>query len=123
MNNIGTVYKNYPEAVQDLMETTMTVAVSSGLTKDIKIEILEKMLSDIALNKFINGTEMIWSESEFYETINLAFAHTQIDNLKELKLIDSIENEHGEEVVWLTDMGKELIGSIKNNSLNEEEIS
>lgn len=123
MSKIGSVYKDYPEAVQELLKPTMEIAVSSGLTDNIRIEILEKMLCDIALKKFFGGSEMIWGEEEFSETINLAFAHTQIENLRDLNLIDSIENEEGEEVVWLTDEGKELIESIKHNVSDEKAIS
>lgn len=117
MNKIGTVYKDYPEAVQELMEPTMRIAVQSGLTDGIKVDILEKMLSDIALQKFLSGGDMVWSENEFLDSVNIAFAYTQIEHLKELKLIDSIEDENGDEVVWLTDEGKQLITAIKQNSI------
>lgn len=113
-SQIGKVAEHYPEEVQKLVIPTMQVIDSANLMDGIRDTILEKLFSDIALNKFLSGGEMLWSEEEFESTLRTAFAQTQIENLRDLGLIDSIEDENGEEVVWLTDRGKELAKALRD---------
>ena len=43
----------------------------------------------------------------------LSSIETTLQQLQEKKLVNSIENEHGELVYWLTPMGKEVAASKK----------
>jgi hypothetical protein len=121
---IGTVSKNYPEAVQDLVNLTMMVAKDSGIvgaSGNTDPDILEEMLCELALNKFLADGEMHWDEHEFVECCQLAAAHTVIRDLKNEGLIDSIEDENGEEVVWITAKGKEITRRITGDYNKEDE--
>lgn len=110
---IGTVSKDYPDAVQELVNTTMEVAYAYNLIDDLDPAVLEELLCESALQKFIVGGEMRWDEQEFLETVGIATAHSHINRLKELGFVDSIEDETGEEIIWVTDKGKELVSTIR----------
>lgn len=114
---IGTISANYPEAVQDLVNMTMRIATESGIIgkgSETDADILEEMLCKLALQKFLNGGDMYWdSEQEFVDACKLATVHSVIRSLQKEGLIDSIENEDGEEVVWVTDKGRALVSTIR----------
>jgi len=112
---IGTISKNYPEAVQDLVNLTMVVAKESGIIgaqASADPDILEDLLCKMALDKFLCDGEMHWGEEEVVDCCNQAVAHTLIRDLKNEGLVDSIEDENGEEVVWITEKGREVTNRI-----------
>lgn len=115
---VGTVSESYPDSVQELVNMTMDVTIQHDLLEGIDPAVLEGLLCDIALKKFLGDGEMTWTEKEYIDSLSLAMAHTQINKLKDMGLIDSIENEDGEEVVWITDTGRELISTIDKTQLN-----
>jgi predicted transcriptional regulator len=55
---------------------------------------------------------MHWGEEEFVDCCNQAVAHTLIRDLNNEGLVDSIEDENGEEVVWITEKGREVTNRI-----------
>lgn len=113
---IGSVSKDYPEAVQELVNLSMEVAYHHDIIDEtIDPSILEEMLCDNALKKFLGSGEMLWDGDEFVNLVDLATAHTQVNLLQDLGFIDSIEDENGNEVMWLTEKGVETINTIKNN--------
>lgn len=115
MNEIGTVYKDYPHPVQELVGETMHILDKHNMLDEVDAPILEKMLSDNALKKFFAGSDMSWGEDEFLELLAIAEIHTHIEYLKEQKFIDSIEDENGEEIIWPTELGKTIINQIIND--------
>ncbi len=118
--NIGTVSKDYPDAVQELVNTTMEVAYYYDLMDEVDPAVLEELLCESALQKFFGGGEMKWDEEEFTETIGIATAHTHINHLKKLGFVDSIEDDKGDEIIWVTDKGKELVSTIKTNQKEDK---
>jgi hypothetical protein len=120
---IGTVSKNYPEAVQDLVNLTMMVAKESGIVgahANADPDILEDLLCKLALDKFLGNGEMHWGEEEFVDCCNQAVAHTMIRDLKNEGLVDSIEDENGDEVVWITEKGREITRRITGDYNKED---
>ena len=121
---IGTISKDYPEAVQELVDLTMVVAKESGIIGDTggsDPDILEGLLCEMALTKFLSDGEMQWDETEFVDCCRLAVAHTMIRDLKHEGLIDSIEDENGDEVVWITDKGKQITQFITGDHNKEDQ--
>lgn len=113
---IGSVSKDYPEAVQELVNLSMEVAYHHEILDDtIDPALLEEMLCDSALKKFLGSGELLWNEDEFVKLVELATAHSQVNLLQDLGLIDSIEDENGNEVMWLTEKGIEIGNSIIND--------
>lgn len=112
---IGTISANYPDPVQVLVNTSMHVANGCDLFEDIDPEVLEKQLCESALDKFLGSGEMYWEDEEFIDNLNLATINTQIKSLKEHGLLDSIEDEKGEEIVWITEKGRALVKELKDS--------
>jgi len=116
---IGSVSENYPEAVQEFVNATLDVFVVAGLAGEVDMSIFEEELCKVALQKFLSGGELDWSEAEFIDTLNLSIAQSHIAYLKEKGYIDSIEDANGEEIVWATEKGKEIINSTKSDDALE----
>ena len=69
------------------------------------------------LEQFLNGEDdaLLISESEFEQLLSHALIQTCLDSLLDDKLIDTIENEHGENVYWLTSDGKDRAKKLIKN--------
>jgi len=119
---IGTVAENYPDAVKEFVIETMIGANQLQLLEDVDPGILEDILCKSALEKFLGDDEMMWSEEEVYDALNLAEVRSQLVELFEEGLVDSIEDENGEEIVWLTEKGKQLVEKVKNNQYDTADL-
>lgn len=117
---IGSVSENYPEAVQEFVNMTLHTFAEAGLAGEVDMFIFEEGLCKVALQKFLSGGELDWSEAEFIDTLNLSIAQSHIAYLKERGYIDSIEDVNGEEIVWATEKGKEIINNTKPDNVLEE---
>jgi hypothetical protein len=109
----------YPQPVLDNVNSILETCEESELFSDSEVEvnksILENLLLESALDKFLhNDGVFVWYEDEMEVIISEAIIYTAINNLRENGLVDSIEDENGEEVFWATEEGKKLIG--KRNS-------
>ena len=56
--------------------------------------------------KWLNSENIILTEIEIIECLNFAWVEYNLNSLKEKGLIDSFENENGEEVWFPTENGK-----------------
>jgi hypothetical protein len=120
---IGTVAENYPDAVKEFVIETMVGANQLQLLEDVDPAILEDILCKSALQKFLGDGEIMWSEEEVYDALNLAEVQSQLVELFEEGLVDSIEDENGEEIVWLTEKGKQLVETVKNTQHDTADIT
>jgi hypothetical protein len=64
--------------------------------------------------KWLNSEDVILNESEVIECLNYAWAEYNLNSLKEKGLIDSIEDENGEEVWFPTEAGKKTVKNPEN---------
>ena len=53
------------------------------------------------MKSFLNGEELLFNESEFEEMLQKSIIASCLDSLLDQNLIDTIEDEHGENVFWL----------------------
>jgi hypothetical protein len=61
------------------------------------------------IDKFIAGDMLLFDDTELTDILNKTIIYTCIDSLMDEGLVDSIENEHGENMFWITDKGKDII--------------
>ncbi len=115
---IGSVSRDYPEAVQEKVNTAMEILIYHQL-ENTDPAVLEGMLSESALTKFLGDGEIVWDPEEFIDLLGLAEAQTHLNVLKGHGFIDSIEDENGKEIVWVTDTGKKLVDAIKKNGIDD----
>lgn len=102
---------NWPEPVVELTNLVMAAFKEEGLFEaepELEEEWFFEALAEIAFPKFVNGTDMFWSEDEIDNAINRGMAYSITIKLKQEGLMDWIEDENGEQIVFLTKKGKEL---------------
>lgn len=101
---------NYPDFIVQRTEEIIAsfdcdeLAIDRGIT--------QMMLCDLLLNQWVNGSfneeGAIWhSEESFMEFLGLCQIETALHSLQNKGLIDSVEDETGESVFFLTDSGKQ----------------
>lgn len=116
----------FPDSVRDALNKLTTAVEEVGFFDDPNeippdhIEQAKTNLWNIAgeelLCKFIAGsTDFLLNEEEVNKILTHTIIQTNLDSLMEDKLIDGIENEHGEMVYWLTNKGKDV------NDANKED--
>ena len=113
---IGTVSKNYPDAVRNAVNLAMEVIVDAemvGPETDTDADIMESLLCESALTKFLGDGEIFFNEEEFVSMCHLAAAQTAIRDLKDAGFVDSIEDENGREIMWLTQQGIDHANKLK----------
>jgi hypothetical protein len=108
--------KTYPDSVIDFAneayDTISETLVESFPTYDkkwMKEISLEFICSKIGLPKFLKGEDLLFKDQEeAYNFLNHIYVELAIRSLIKKGLVDSIENEEGEEMIFLTQKGKEL---------------
>ena len=102
---------NWPEPVAELTNLVVMALKADGLFEE-EPELLEdwfyEALAEIAFPKFIDGTDMWWSEDEIDNAINRGLAYSITLKLKQEGLMDWIEAEHGDQMIFLTEKGKKV---------------
>ena len=102
---------NWPEPVVELTNLAVMAFKAEGLFEE-EPELLEEWfheaLAEIAFPKFVAGTDMWWSEDEIDNAINRGLAYSITMKLKEEGLMDWIEDENGEQMIFLTEKGKKV---------------
>jgi len=86
---------NMVEAIQDLLDPEETSE-----------HLLREQLSKHLLEKFIAGETLLLTEEEFERAYAIASVHTTLQRLTEGGFVQSVEDEDGEPVYWLTEQGK-----------------
>lgn len=112
---VGVVSKNYPESVQSVVDKVMNIIVSESyhIRQRVDLNILEEAICKSALDKFIGGSEMSWDWGEFEDMVSYAEVQTHINYLLKEGWLDSIENENGEEVMWITEKGRSVLNEME----------
>lgn len=107
-NIIGSVAQYYPDEVRDFVLSLMVVLVNGIPEEDMDPCLIERYMCDLALERFLGDGNLYFEEEELRSLINKAMANTIVNDLIDKGLIDTIENENGEEVVWITEKGKAI---------------
>jgi hypothetical protein len=98
---------NYPDSVVNFARR-MTEAVEDILGEEIGREEYENRCLEKCFEKFIKGEDFmtILEGSDIENVLRLAAADTIVNSLKKKGLIDSIEDENGKTIEFLTAYGK-----------------
>jgi len=99
--------RTYPQPVQDYVNEIID-SIKEDFDSEFGIEEFRKNCSEKILEKFINGEDLVLDEDEMISVLNLTTAETILNNLKRKEIVDSIEDEHGEEIYFLTARGKQM---------------
>lgn len=87
-------------------------------------EILYGLIADKATENFLQREDqsLHLDEDQFYEVFNDVILHVSLDNLKNKGLINSYEDENGEELYFLTETGKQITEEITKRIQNGEQL-
>jgi hypothetical protein len=105
----------YPEQVLQRGNEVLEGLREAGyLEQDAEINnsLLLENLCKFFLDKFMAGDDLIITEDECDEIYIKTGINTSLDSLIEKGLFDSIEDENGEEIFFMTEKGKQLQNGI-----------
>jgi len=112
---------NYPDCVSRYGKKIVEVLNTANFFNeepDVIPSILYKNFCDDGLKKWIDGDDMESpsdiSENDFEKILSVSMAESVLIDLKVRGLVDSIEDENGVEMFFLTKLGRE---SCKNSSI------
>lgn len=108
---------NWPKKVAVFTENLVDAAIEEGLLEEfpeIKREWLYEALCAPVFERFCNGHELFPDEEEFTKAIAVATASSSMEYMKQLGLVDWIEDENGEEIIFLTEAGKKEAEDVRN---------
>ena len=71
------------------------------------------IINKFMLPKFLNGQDLLLTEDEVKKLFCLLISGISIESLKLKGLVDTIENEKGETIIFLTQEGKEISKTLK----------
>jgi hypothetical protein len=99
----------YPKQVNNTAEYIFEAFTDFMIEENIDPTILREEICKNLLPKFIQGIELTFTEDEILEVMKYAHVNTLIEGLKAKGLINSIEDENGQEWLWATTSGKEAL--------------
>lgn len=97
----------WPDAVNDATAAIIEVIHDMLEPEEVEESLLRDELSKAFLEKFLSGETLLLTEEEFGKAYALASVVTTLQRLASKGLIQSVEDENGEPVYWLTEEGKE----------------
>tara|TARA_Y100001938_G_C8076632_1_gene426507 strand:- start:881 stop:1228 length:348 start_codon:yes stop_codon:yes gene_type:complete len=109
---------NYPHTVQEWLETLYSNLKKEGFFKDQELGLyseervyyhFQDILGVVALQSWLKDGEVKLTEKELTTLLFQVVVKTHIEELKNEGTVDYIEDENGDEVMWLTQKGKNQI--------------
>lgn len=101
--------EQYPLPIQEKVKEIISSLSEFIIEEKVKVNILEEMLCESLLSKFIAGYELVWDSKEMEYLLKLSITNSIIEELKSNGYLNSIEDENGEEWLWATEKGKEAL--------------
>lgn len=77
----------------------------------------------VIFDRWQRGLELILTEQEFMSIMQRCVAQSSIQRLVEKGLVDVIEDEHGEDVVFLTERGKQYMADKNGGTVPPSALS
>lgn len=112
----------YPQVVQDYLKTWVPIMLNMAIEEGENVtekhieESVVSVIGEKALQNFLktgDPTVHIEDEEEGVKLINNIFTNSIINKLRDDGFLDTIENENGEEIIFLTQKGKEETKHLK----------
>lgn len=102
-------YENYPPAVSEVSEKLLEILTEERFFEEenADYDITFKRFADFSLSKWAKGNPMDdFSIDEFSNMLKYSIVESNLSKMNEKGFLDSIENEKGEMVYFLTEKGK-----------------
>ncbi len=99
---------NWPERVRVEAEKVVELLKETLQPEDPTPEYLVETIAEIFFNCFTNGEEFLMTEEQFEYAFFKAGFNQELDQMKEDGLIDWIEDENGEDILFMTQKGKSI---------------
>ena len=109
---------NYPRTVQEWLETLYSNLKKEGFFEDQELGLyseekvynhFQEILGDAALQSWLKEGEVKFEQKQLTMLLFQVVVKTHIEELKNEGTVDYIEDENGDEVMWLTQKGKNEI--------------
>jgi hypothetical protein len=102
---------NYPEPVKEVCNDVITELREQNFFEENEAD--EKITFDFLcktlLPKFLNGEELLWTDKEMDEYLRRCIVDSVIKSLENKGMVNTIEDENGETVVFMTKEQKENV--------------
>lgn len=99
----------WPQPVIRASENILKVIRDSLDLTEVQPEVLRENLRTVFLEKFNSNQELVITEDEFVKTYTTSVIQTTLNSLQAKGLVNSIEDEKGENVYWLTDAARDYL--------------
>lgn len=97
---------NYPEQVEQRAQEAFDAMTDFCKEEpDVTPEVLYEELCKSLMTKWLDGNELVWTEEEILNVMQMAMVNSIVERLKSEGYVDSIEDENGEEYLWATPKG------------------
>ncbi len=109
---------NYPDTVKEWLNGLYDQVKEKGFLEDEELGELseerveyhfQEVIGEAALQSWLKEGEVKMEEKELTLLLFQVVIKSHIDQLKEDGVVNSIEDEEGKEVMWLTNKGKKTI--------------
>lgn len=114
--------KTYPPAVIDYSEALIKKLKEDSFfeMEDINENVFREVANELGLTKFLCNQEIIFDTKEFEKILQVSAIQSTVNNLIAGGIIDSIEDEDGKEIIWLTPLGREIAKEISGSGFFEK---
>lgn len=82
--------------------------IPEGYSENCKSHVWN-VVSDIFIPQFLNGEDLFLAEGDLEMILHKGIVYSCLDSLVDDGSVDTIENEEGENVFWLTKKGEENV--------------
>jgi hypothetical protein len=108
-------YENYPPSVSEITEKLLESLTEERFFEEEQADydITFKRFADSALSKWVKGDDIEdFSEEEFSSILRYSIVESDLVRLNKKGLLDSMEDENGETVYFLTEKGKSEMSNL-----------
>jgi predicted transcriptional regulator len=108
-------YENYPPSVSEITEKLLESLTEEKFFEEEQADydITFKRFADSALSKWVKGNDIEdFSEEEFSSILRYSIVESDLVRLNKKGLLDSMEDENGETVYFLTEKGKNEMSNL-----------
>lgn len=120
----------YPQEVEEYLsnwpETIKEILIDEGYqpTPEMVNDIIYNIIGPKSLERYLNDGNVViqfTDETEGAKFIIEIIAHASILNLKSQGLVDTIEDENGQEIIFITEAGRKVANKITMNDKKNTE--
>jgi hypothetical protein len=111
----------YPDSVQEWLDKVYVILEEGRFFEEEQIEpkiglkSFHRVIGKLAVQSWINNGEVSVSTDEMESAMGTMLIDCHLEKLKEVNLVDCIEDENGDEVFFLTPQGKEIASKFKEH--------